>query len=278
MKNWFSNILGRKEKPAQAADVAVTQLAESATGPATLPSSSLETPTSPLNDRRLLRSDLSTTFEKLRSIICEQLGGIDPAEVTPNSSIRDDLGGDDDDIFLLAMSIEEEFGISIGAPQEIKTVADTVSAIEKHQNCGQSPAEFRFWSLKNSVMRLECEILRATQHGDFESVASLKAQRRSLKPALEAIENNVRAELPEWYLKGMQSYGDKHDKHGDSTIEAFDLGPDSFVVLLKDGSVYLLNRDNVGENNVDSLKTAALRGQEIDNDFNWMRKKSQKLR
>jgi acyl carrier protein len=213
-------------------------------------------------------------FEKLRSIICEQLG-VDPAMVTSDSSIRDDLGGDDDDLFLLAMSIEEEFGISIGAPQQIKTVGDAVSVIEKHENCGQSPAELRFWSLKNSVMPLEFGILRAAQHGDFESVAALKAQRRSLKPTLEAIENHVWAELPEWYLKGMQSYGDKHE---DSTIAAFDLGPDSFVALLKDGSVYLLNRDNVGENNVDSLKAAALLGQEIDNDFNWMRKKSKKLR
>ncbi|ABY93008.1 acyl carrier protein [Thermoanaerobacter thermohydrosulfuricus] len=66
-------------------------------------------------------------FEKVRDIIAEQLG-IDPEEITMESSFIDDLGADSLDIVELIMALEEEFDIEIPDEdaEKIKTVGDVV--------------------------------------------------------------------------------------------------------------------------------------------------------
>ena len=66
-------------------------------------------------------------FERVRNIIAEQLG-IDPGEITMESSFIDDLGADSLDIVELIMALEEEFDIEIPDEdaEKIKTVGDVV--------------------------------------------------------------------------------------------------------------------------------------------------------
>ena len=51
---------------------------------------------------------MASTFERVRSLITEQLG-VEEDEVTMNASFVDDLNADSLDLVELIMSIEEEF-------------------------------------------------------------------------------------------------------------------------------------------------------------------------
>ena len=66
------------------------------------------------------------TFEKVKSIVVEQLG-VDEKEVK--------MGADSLDIVELIMAFEEEFNIEIpdDVAEKIKTVKDTVDYIEKEK-------------------------------------------------------------------------------------------------------------------------------------------------
>jgi acyl carrier protein len=75
---------------------------------------------------------MSTTFDKVKKIIVEQLG-VDEAEVTPEASITDDLGADSLDQVELVMAFETEFNIDIPdeEAEKIKTVGDAVKRVEE---------------------------------------------------------------------------------------------------------------------------------------------------
>ena len=75
--------------------------------------------------------DQSDVFEKVKSIIVEQLG-VDADEVTPEASFIDDLGADSLDIVELVMAFEETFGLEIPDEdaEKISTVADAVRYIQ----------------------------------------------------------------------------------------------------------------------------------------------------
>ncbi|MFN2527481.1 MAG: acyl carrier protein [Candidatus Baltobacteraceae bacterium] len=74
---------------------------------------------------------MSTTFDKVKKIIVEQLG-VDEEEVTPEASITDDLGADSLDQVELVMAFETEFNIDIPdeEAEKIKTVGDAVNRID----------------------------------------------------------------------------------------------------------------------------------------------------
>ncbi|MDQ2663465.1 MAG: acyl carrier protein [Candidatus Eremiobacteraeota bacterium] len=74
----------------------------------------------------------STTFDKVKKIIVEQLG-VDEAEVTIEASITDDLGADSLDQVELVMAFETEFNIDIPdeEAEKIKTVGDAVTRIDQ---------------------------------------------------------------------------------------------------------------------------------------------------
>ena len=75
---------------------------------------------------------ISTTFDKVKKIIVEQLG-VDEAEVTMDASITDDLGADSLDQVELVMAFETEFNIDIPdeEAEKIKTVGDAVRKIDE---------------------------------------------------------------------------------------------------------------------------------------------------
>jgi acyl carrier protein len=71
------------------------------------------------------------TFERVRSIIVEQLG-VEPDEVTMDANFRDDLEADSLDLVELIMQFEEEFGgeISDEEAQKIVSVGDAVKFLD----------------------------------------------------------------------------------------------------------------------------------------------------
>ncbi len=73
------------------------------------------------------------TFDKIKEIIVDQLG-VEEDVVTAEASIQEDLGADSLDIVDLIQTIEDEYDLSIPdeAVEEIKTVGDIVSYIDKN--------------------------------------------------------------------------------------------------------------------------------------------------
>ena len=72
-------------------------------------------------------------FDKVKSIIVEQLGVADTA-VTMEASFIDDLGADSLDIVELIMAIEEEFNMEIpdADAEKVVTVGDVVDYIKEN--------------------------------------------------------------------------------------------------------------------------------------------------
>ncbi|MBE5761602.1 MAG: acyl carrier protein [Clostridiales bacterium] len=73
-------------------------------------------------------------FNKVAEIIAEQLG-IDVSEITPESSLTDDLKADSIDVVALVMDLESQYGIVVEDEDlvKLKTVGDIVAFIEAKQ-------------------------------------------------------------------------------------------------------------------------------------------------
>lgn len=71
-------------------------------------------------------------FEKVVEIVKEQLN-LEDAEITRETSFKDDLDADSLDLFELAMALEEEYGIEIPAEEleQITTVGAVVDYLEE---------------------------------------------------------------------------------------------------------------------------------------------------
>ena len=72
---------------------------------------------------------MASTEDRVKDCIVKQLG-VNEEEVTPESSIIDDLGADSLDIVELLMALEEEFEIQI--PDEDSENIRTVQEITKY--------------------------------------------------------------------------------------------------------------------------------------------------
>lgn len=70
-------------------------------------------------------------LEKIKEIIEEKLN-IDVADITPETSFKDDLDVDSLDLFELVMALEEEFGTEIPTEdlEKLTTVGDIVNYIQ----------------------------------------------------------------------------------------------------------------------------------------------------
>ena len=75
---------------------------------------------------------MSTTAEKVKKIVVEQLG-VAEDQVTEDAKFIDDLGADSLDILQLLMTIEETYGIRIPdvSLAGFKTVGDIVGYLKK---------------------------------------------------------------------------------------------------------------------------------------------------
>lgn len=81
---------------------------------------------------------MATVFERVRSIVVEQLG-VEEDEVVATASFVDDLNADSLDLVELIMSLEEEFtsdGVELEISDEdaekIATVQDAVDYLKDH--------------------------------------------------------------------------------------------------------------------------------------------------
>ncbi len=78
---------------------------------------------------------MESTFDRVRSVISEQLGIEDLEMITLETTFIDDLGADSLDIVELIMALEEEFDMEIpeAEAEKISSVNDVVEYIEKNQ-------------------------------------------------------------------------------------------------------------------------------------------------
>ena len=77
---------------------------------------------------------MSTTAEKVKKIVVEQLG-VAEYQVTEDAKFIDDLGADSLDQVELVMAFEEEFGSDIPDEdaEKLTTVGDAIKYIESKQ-------------------------------------------------------------------------------------------------------------------------------------------------
>lgn len=73
-------------------------------------------------------------FETVRSIIADQIGTPED-NITPATSLLDDIGADSLDIFQIVSNLEEEFDIEFAkeAVEGMRTVGDAVAYIEANK-------------------------------------------------------------------------------------------------------------------------------------------------
>lgn len=74
---------------------------------------------------------MSDTEKRVQKLLVEELR-VDPAKVTTDASLVDDLGADSLDIIELIMSFEEEFRVEIGDDEAEKaaTVGEWIALID----------------------------------------------------------------------------------------------------------------------------------------------------
>ena len=73
-------------------------------------------------------------LEKIKEIVAESLN-TDAAELTEETSFKDDLGADSLDLFEMVMAFEEEFEVEIPTEdlENIKTIGDVESYLQSRQ-------------------------------------------------------------------------------------------------------------------------------------------------
>ena len=72
-------------------------------------------------------------LEKIKEIVSENLG-VDSAQITEESSFKDDLGADSLDLFEMVMALEDEYGIEMQYEElekRVKTVGDVIEYLSE---------------------------------------------------------------------------------------------------------------------------------------------------
>ena len=70
-------------------------------------------------------------LEKMKEMVADQLN-VDAAEITAETSFKDDLGADSLDLFELVMALEDEYSVEIPAEdlQNLATVGDVMKYLK----------------------------------------------------------------------------------------------------------------------------------------------------
>jgi acyl carrier protein len=82
----------------------------------------------------LKQEETMSIFEQVRDTLAKQFE-IDPATITPETNIIDDIGADSLDVVELIMSLEDNYGISISDDDAAKllTVEQITAYLENQQ-------------------------------------------------------------------------------------------------------------------------------------------------
>ena len=75
---------------------------------------------------------MMTNLEKLEKIFAEYKDDLEPGTLTKETSFEE-LNFDSLDVVDLIMACEDEFGVTIGEDQELKTVGDLLKVIEESE-------------------------------------------------------------------------------------------------------------------------------------------------
>ena len=70
-------------------------------------------------------------LEKMKEMLAEQLS-CEASIITPETSIKDDLGADSLDLFELVMALEDEYNVEIPAEEltDLNTVGDVIEYLK----------------------------------------------------------------------------------------------------------------------------------------------------
>ena len=76
---------------------------------------------------------MATKQEKTRALIAQKLN-LDESEITPEKSLKNDLGADSLDVVEVSLMLEEEFNVKFDESdtEKIQTVGDLYHLIEKY--------------------------------------------------------------------------------------------------------------------------------------------------
>ena len=102
-------------------------------------------------------------FEKVRDILAKQLR-IDPANISEDSRIKNDLGADSLDILQLLMSIEEEYNVQI--PDE------ELATFEEAAGCGTAVVITPISNIDVKPVLEEDTVTRSFRYGPDGSVGA----------------------------------------------------------------------------------------------------------
>ena len=71
-------------------------------------------------------------YDRLLKLIKDAMPDADLSNATPQSKLFEDLGFDSLAMMMLAMSLEDEFGVHFDKPQPFETVQDVLDYLEKN--------------------------------------------------------------------------------------------------------------------------------------------------
>jgi len=76
---------------------------------------------------------MATKQEKMRALIAQKLN-LDESEISPEKSLKNDLGADSLDVVEVSLMLEEEFNVKFdeSETEKIQTVNDLYELIETH--------------------------------------------------------------------------------------------------------------------------------------------------
>ena len=71
-------------------------------------------------------------YKRLLELIKEAMPDLDISKANEDSKLFEDLGFDSLAMMMLAMSLEDEFGVHFDKPEHFETVKDVLSYLEKN--------------------------------------------------------------------------------------------------------------------------------------------------
>lgn len=76
-------------------------------------------------------------YEKLLEIFTRVMPQVDVSRISRDSVLTTDIGVDSLNMMLLAITVEDEFGIQFDTTKELKTVGDICDFVETHMKKAQ---------------------------------------------------------------------------------------------------------------------------------------------